>query len=197
MVTEEDTAPTPTDDEVTEAAFWIAHALHVWVVEAEAGERDHREALNRLGDLTPPNQPDPAENIFLRLADIAQAADPAGRSRWRRFALNSSAGAGKSVLARLVVRAMRADGATVVAFSLTERSWRTLADVEAELHARMETALSAAATTNGRLLLIGGAEQMLADGGALLRVVPSAPDAPGGTWRSPGGMRQPPRSRRS
>jgi len=55
VLTEQGTAPS--DDKVTEAAFWIAHALYVWVVEAEAGERDHRETLNRLGDLTPPDQP--------------------------------------------------------------------------------------------------------------------------------------------
>jgi len=95
------------------------------------------------------------------------------------------AGAGKSALARLAARDMRSGGATVVAFSLAERSWRTLADVEAELHARLETALAAAATTGGRLLLIDGAEQMLTDGGALLRsllrVVPRAPDTP--PWR--------------
>jgi len=61
VLTEEDTAQTPTQDGVTEAAFWIAHALHVWVVEAEGGERDHRETLNRLGDLTPPDQPEAAD----------------------------------------------------------------------------------------------------------------------------------------
>ena len=54
---------TPSDDTVTEAAFWIAHALYVWVVEAEADERDHRETLNRA------RWPDTAE--------------PAGRSRER------------------------------------------------------------------------------------------------------------------
>jgi hypothetical protein len=247
VLTEDDTAPAPTDDEVTEAAFWIAHALHVWVVEAEAGERDHRETLNRLGDLTPPDQPEAAENVFLRLADIAQAvgpraggvtvaalraelgrrqvllpadrrheADLAELDRWTagflggtrdtmadalhlprtdllgrisgaidmhdQVLVTGGAGAGKSVLARLAARDMSASGATVVAFSLTEHSWRTLAEVEAELHARLDTALAAAATTGDRLLLIDGAEQMLTDGGALLRsllrVVPRAPDAP-------------------
>jgi hypothetical protein len=67
---------TPSEEDVTEAAFWIAHALHVWVVEAEAGERDHRETLNRLGELTPPDQPDAAGNVFVQLADIAQARGP-------------------------------------------------------------------------------------------------------------------------
>jgi hypothetical protein len=45
--------------------------------------------------------------------------------------------------------------------------------------------MAAAATTGTRLLLIDGAEQMLTDGGALLRslleVVPRAPDAQ--PWR--------------
>lgn len=74
VLTEQGTAPS--EDEVTEAAFWIAHALYVWVVEAEVGERDHRETLNRLGDLPPSGQPDAAENVFLRLADIAHARGP-------------------------------------------------------------------------------------------------------------------------
>ena len=242
--------PPPTDDEVKEAAFWIAHAMHVWVVEAEADERDHREALDRLGDLTPPDQPEAAGTVFLRLADIAQSRGPraggitvaalraelerkgvflpadrrhetdlAELDRWTDSFLGATretmagalhlprtdllgrisaaigeheqvlvtgrAGAGKSVLARLAARDLRADRATVVAFSLTERSWRTLADVEGELHARLETALAAAATTGGRLLLIDGAEQMLNDGSALLRsllrIVPRSPDAP--PWR--------------
>ena len=207
-------APPPTDDEVKEAAFWIAHAMHVWVVEAEADERDHREALDRLGDLTPPDQPEAAGTVFLRLADIAQSRGPraggitvaalraelerkgvllpadrrhetdlAELDRWTDSFLGATretmagalhlprtdllgrisaaigeheqvlvtgrAGAGKSVLARLAARDLRADRATVVAFSLTERSWRTLADVEGELHARLETALAAAATTGG------------------------------------------------
>jgi len=249
VLAEESTAPTPTDAEVREAAFWIAHALHVWVVEAEAGERDHLETLNRLGDLTPPDQPEAAENVFLRLADIAEArgpraggitvaalraelerrlvllpadrrheADLAELDRWTAGFLGATrdtmagmlhlprtdllgrisdaigkheqvlvtgrAGTGKSVLARLAARDKHA-GATVVAFSLTERSWRTLADVEAELHVRLETAMAAAATTGTRLLLIDGAEQVLTDGGALLRsllgVVPRAPDA--SPWR--------------
>jgi hypothetical protein len=244
---EREKAPSPTDDEVREAAFWIAHALYVWVVEAEADERDHREALDRLGDLTPPGQPEAAGTVFLRLADIAQSRGPraggitvaalraelerkgvllradrrhetdlAELGRWTGSFLGATrdtmagalhlprtdllgrisaatgeheqvlvtgrAGAGKSVLARLAARDLRAGGATVVAFSLTERAWRTLADVEGELHARLETALPAAATTGGRLLLIDGAEQMLTDNGALLRsllrVVPRAPDAP-------------------
>lgn len=239
--------PPPTDDEVKEAAFWIAHALCVWVVEAEADERDHRETLDRLGDLTPPDQPEAAETAFLRLADIAQSRGPragaititALRAELERRAVflradrrhetdlaeldgwtdgflgatrdtmadalhlprtdvlgricaaigeheqllvTGRAGAGKSVLGRLAARDLRAGGATVVAFSLTERAWRTLADVEGELHARLGTALAAAATTGGRLLLIDGAEQILTDNGALLRsvlrVVPRAPDAP-------------------
>lgn len=247
---EREKAPPPTDDEVKEAAFWIAHALHVWVVEAEADERDHRETLDRLGDLTPPDQPEAAGTVFLRLADIAQSrgpraggitvaalraelerkgvllpadrrheADLAELSRWtdgflgatrdtmagalhlprtdllgrisaaigehEQVLVTGRAGAGKSVLARLAARDLRAGGATIVAFSLTERAWRTLADVEGELHARLETALAAAATTGARLLLIDGAEQMLTDNGALLRsllrVVPRAPDAP--SWR--------------
>ena len=247
---EREKAPPPTDDEVKEAAFWIAHALHVWVVEAEADERDHRETLDRLGDLTLPDQPEAAGTVFLGLADIAQSRGPraggitvaalraelerkgvllpadrrhetdlAELDRWTDSFLGATrdtmagalhlprtelfgrisaaigeheqvlvtgrAGAGKSVLARLAARDLRASGATVVAFSLTERAWRTLADVEGELHARLETALPAAATGGGRLLLIDGAEQMLTDNGALLRsllrVVPRAPDAP--SWR--------------
>jgi hypothetical protein len=247
---EPEKAPPPADDEVREAAFRIAHALHVWVVEAEADERDHRDALDRLGDLTPPDQPEAAGTLFLRLADIAQARGPraggitvaalraelerkgvllpadrrhhaglAELSRWTDDFLSATratmadalhlprtdllgqisaaageheqvlvtgrAGAGKSVLARLAARDLRAGGATVVAFSLTERAWKTLADVEGELHARLETALPAAATTGSRLLLIDGAEQMLTDNGtllrSLLRVVPRAPDAP--SWQ--------------
>jgi len=58
------------------------------------------------------------------------------------------------LLARLSARAMRADSATVVAFSLTERPWRTLAEVEADLHARLDTAPRGARTADSRLLLI-------------------------------------------
>jgi len=226
----------PSDTDVTETAFWIAAALRVWVVEAEDGERDHRDTLNRLGDLLPPDQPEAAQNAFVQLADIAQAratragrigaaalraelerrhvpltADPRARAdlaeldRWTAAFLDSTrhtvagtfhlpraellgqvsdavrehdrvlvtgrAGAGKSALARIAARAMRADGATVVGFSLTERSWRTLAEVETDLHARLDTALRGAATTSGRLLLIDGAERVLSDAGALLNSV--------------------------
>ena len=89
---EREKAPPPTDNEVKEAAFWIAHALYVWVVEAEADERDHRETLDRLGDLTLPDQQEAAGTVFLGLADIAQSGVPGLEgSRWRRSAPNSSA----------------------------------------------------------------------------------------------------------
>lgn len=244
LTEQRDTAPS--DAEVTEAAFWIAAALRVWVVEAEDGERDHRDTLNRLGDLLPPDQPDAAQNVFVQLADIVQAratragrisaaalraelahrhlsltADPRARAdlaeldRWTgafldgtrdtvagtlhlpraellsqisdavrehdRVLVTGRAGAGKSALARLTARAMRADGATVVAFSLTERPWGTLAEVEADLHARLDTALCGAATAGSRILLVDGAEQILSDAGALLisvlQAIPHGPDA--------------------
>ncbi|MGD0703186.1 MAG: hypothetical protein ABSA02_25280 [Trebonia sp.] len=234
------------DADVTETAFRIATALHVWTAEVKNGERDHRDALNWLDDLLPGDQPDAAQQVFLALTDIAEArgplagritaaalradlerrglymaADPRPRNalaelsertqafldstrdkiagslhlpradlsgklaisvqQHDRVLLTGSAGAGKSVLARLTARQMQADGATVVAFSLTERRWRTIADIEADLHVRLDTALQGAASIGDRLLLIDGAEQAQADAGALLKsvlqAVPYGPDA--------------------
>lgn len=236
----------PLQDVTDEAAHRIAAALWVWVVKAEDGEDDHRNTLNRLGDLLTQGQPNAAQDAFLHLADIAQArgtraggvtaaglraemerrhvplaADPRQRAdlaeldRWTSDFLDSTrdhmagtlhlprtvlldqlveaaaqhrhvlvtgrAGAGKSALARQAARWLRDNGATVVALSLTERQWRTLADVEADIHARLATALAGAPTTAGRMLLIDGAEQVLADGGALLtsllQEVPHGKDA--------------------
>lgn len=59
-------------DEAEAVAFRIASALRVWVVEAEEGERDYRNALDRLGDLVAPGGADAAIGLFLQLADIAQ-----------------------------------------------------------------------------------------------------------------------------
>ena len=252
---EREKAPPPTDDEVKEAAFWIAHALYVWVVEAEADERDHRETLDRLGDLTPPDQPEAAGTCScgwpisrspgppgggitvaalraelerkrrLLPADRRHETDLAELGRWTDSFLGATrdtmagalhlprtdllgrisaaigkheqvlvtgrAGTGKSVLARLAARDKRAGGATIIAFSLTERAWRTLADVEAELHARLETAMAAAATTGARLLLIDGAEQMLTETARYCgasRVVPRARTRRHGACWSPRGI---------
>jgi hypothetical protein len=219
LTEQRDTAPS--DAEVTETAFWIAAALRVWVVKAEDGERDHRDTLNRLGDLLPPDQPDAAQNAFLDLADIAQArapragrinaaalraelerrhvsltADPRARAdlaeldrrtgafldgtrdtvggtlhlpraeltdqisgavrEHDRVLVSGRAGAGKSALARLAARAMRAENATVIAFSLTERPWRTFAEVEVDLHAQLDTALRGADTAGSGMLLRRG-----------------------------------------
>ncbi|WEO94653.1 hypothetical protein A6P39_011915 [Streptomyces sp. FXJ1.172] len=236
----------PPKADIEESAFRIAAALRVWVAEAEEGERDHRDTLNRLGDLLPLSQPNAAQDAFLNLAAIAEArgpraggvsaaalraelerrhvllaADPRQRAdlaeldHWtgafleatrasvadqlhlprtelfgqlanavvdhERVLVSGRAGSGKSALARLVAREMRGGGATVVAFSLTERSWRTLAELEADVHARLDTTLPGAATTSPRLLLIDGAEQSLTDAGALLKsvlqAVPRGPDA--------------------
>ncbi|WP_405551155.1 AAA family ATPase (plasmid) [Streptomyces globisporus] len=83
------------------------------------------------------------------------------------------AGTGKSTLARKVaVQVRQRPGATVIGMSLTEQSWRNLADIDRELgpHARFGNALAGAATGE-RLLLIDGAEQALTDSGALLRAL--------------------------
>lgn len=61
-----------TGNQVDAVAFRIASALRVWVVEVEDGERDHRNALDRLGDLLAPGPADAAAGLFLQLADIAQ-----------------------------------------------------------------------------------------------------------------------------
>lgn len=228
-----------------ETAFRIAAAMWVWTVEAEDGERNHRDALNRIGDLLPP-EPDAASTAFLHLADVAQirgpraggitaaglraeldrrqvtlAADPRQRAdlaelaTWTHSFLEGTrdrmagtlhlprtdllsqileavgeheyvlvtgrAGAGKSALARRAAGQLRERGATVLALSLTERQWRTLAEVEHDLHARLATALAGAPTAASRVLLIDGAEQLLTDNGALLasivRVVPHGGDA--------------------
>jgi tetratricopeptide (TPR) repeat protein len=63
-------------EEVDDAAFRIAAALHVWLVQVEDGGRDYREVLNRLSDLLPPQQPDAARFLFLHLVDIAQTLGP-------------------------------------------------------------------------------------------------------------------------
>ena len=66
----------PSGEVVDDVAFRIAAALHVWVVQAEDGGRDHREALNRLSDLLPLQQPEAARTLFLHLVDIAQTLGP-------------------------------------------------------------------------------------------------------------------------
>jgi energy-coupling factor transporter ATP-binding protein EcfA2 len=66
----------PSQADIEEAAYRIAAALCVWVVEPEDGEDDHRNALDRLGDLLPQDQPDAADKAFLALANIAEARAP-------------------------------------------------------------------------------------------------------------------------
>jgi hypothetical protein len=66
----------PSGEDVDDVAFRIAASLHVWLVQPEDGGRDHRDTLNRLGDLLPPQQPDAARTLFLHLVDIAQTLGP-------------------------------------------------------------------------------------------------------------------------
>ncbi|MFE2750592.1 AAA family ATPase [Actinosynnema sp. NPDC059335] len=93
--------------------------------------------------------------------------------------VTGSAGVGKSVLARRVVKDLAATASTVIV-NLTGRSRETLADLQAELGAELEPALRAAATTGARVLLIDGAEHALTDNArlltAVLRAVPVDPE---------------------
>jgi tetratricopeptide (TPR) repeat protein len=66
----------PPGGRVEEAAYRIASALVVWVVEVEDGERDHRGVLDRLGDLVPPDRPEAAHDLFVHLIDLAQRLGP-------------------------------------------------------------------------------------------------------------------------
>ncbi|MFF8431697.1 hypothetical protein ACF07Y_42520 [Streptomyces sp. NPDC016566] len=77
------------------------------------------------------------------------------------------AGTGKSALARAVARALREQDVAVVALSLTEHAWRSVADIDGAIGERLATAV-AGAPTGRRVLLIDGAEQALSDSGALL-----------------------------
>ncbi|MBL3802979.1 AAA family ATPase [Streptomyces sp. BRB081] len=78
------------------------------------------------------------------------------------------AGTGKSALARAVAQALRKQGVPVVGLSLTEHEWRTPAEIDATVGARLDTVLTSA-PTGRRVLLVDGAEQVLADSGDLLR----------------------------
>ncbi|MEU0027479.1 ATP-binding protein [Streptomyces sp. NPDC006335] len=100
-----------------------------------------------------------------------------------RVLLTGPAGAGKSALARSFARTVQAAGGTVFALSLTERTWRSAADVGQEVGARLERTFAAAAGGE-RLLLVDGCEQVLTDGGALLAsLLDVLPRADGGRWR--------------
>jgi hypothetical protein len=93
--------------------------------------------------------------------------------------LYGTAGAGKTALAARAAQRLRDLGATIVAFSLTGRRGQSLADLEGRLGARLRSALRAAPTTGLRVVFIDGAEQVLADAGALLldvlRAIPMNP----------------------
>lgn len=102
---------------------------------------------------------------------------------YERVLLSGPAGAGKSALARELAGTMHASGGTVLALSLTERTWHTVADIGHEVGARLERTL-AAAPSGKRLLLVDGAEQVLTDDGALLSsLLEVLPRAEGGRWR--------------
>ncbi|MFG2586133.1 AAA family ATPase [Streptomyces malaysiensis] len=80
------------------------------------------------------------------------------------------AGTGKSALTRAVAKELRQpDQVTVVGLSLTEHTWRTVADIDGALGGpgRLDTALCGA-PTGRRVLVIDGAEQALSDNGRLL-----------------------------
>lgn len=81
------------------------------------------------------------------------------------------AGTGKSALTRAVAGEIRQqDQVMVVGLSLTEHTWRTVADIDGDLggQGRLATALRGA-PTGRRVLVIDGAEQALSDDGNLLR----------------------------
>lgn len=80
------------------------------------------------------------------------------------------AGTGKSALTRAVAGELRQhDHVTVLGLSLTEHTWRTVADIDGDLGGpgRLVTALRGA-PTGRRFLVVDGAEQALSDDGNLL-----------------------------
>ncbi|MFJ9380221.1 hypothetical protein [Streptomyces sp. NPDC101455] len=101
----------------------------------------------------------------------------------KRVVLTGPAGVGKSALARAAAAGVRDAGAMVFAVSLSEGRWRTVADLERDVGARLEPTL-AAAPGGERLLLVDGAEQVLSDGGDLLSALLEAlPHTEGAPWR--------------
>lgn len=86
----------------------------------------------------------------------------------KRVLVTGPAGTGKSALTRTVARELRLlDHVTVVGLSLTEHTWRTVADIDGDLGGRFVVALRGA-PTGRRVLVVDGAEQALTDDGRLL-----------------------------
>lgn len=77
------------------------------------------------------------------------------------------AGAGKSVLARLIAQRLRNEGALVLIIPLRGRAGG-VAEIEAELGVRLAHTLRSAPTRVLRVIVVDGAEQALTDAGRLL-----------------------------
>lgn len=117
-----------------------------------------------------------------RTAAIGKVVEMATTSEFTL--LSGSPGVGKTVLMSEAMLKITDDKAnTVIGLSVANRTGQSLAGIQTELGANLSATLPGAATTGLRIFFVDGTEQVLTDGGQLLKsLLATIPKEPAGGW---------------